>query len=113
MENQVEYNKERSRLLDKFRQTLPDLMGPLGALIDVAYKDGALSTKVKRLMSIAIAVKSGTTNCIIAQTMLALDAGASVKEIMETLSVAVSMGGTASVGESLRVIKLLEGLDKL
>ena len=113
MENQVEYNKERGRLLAKFQQTMPDLMAPLGAVIDVAYKDGALSNKVKRLMSIAIALKSGTTNCILAQTMLALEEGASVEEILETLSVVAAMSGTTGVAESLRVIKLLEDLGKI
>jgi len=64
-------------------------------------------------MSIAIALKSGTTNCILAQTMLALEAGASVEEILETTSVVVAMGGTAGVAESLRLIKLLEDLGKI
>jgi AhpD family alkylhydroperoxidase len=113
VENQVEYNEERGKLLDKFIQTLPDLMVPMGAVLDVVYKDGALSNKVKRLMSLAVALKGGTTNCILAQTMLALEEGASKEEILETLSVVVAMGGTAGVAESMRVIKLLEDLGKI
>jgi AhpD family alkylhydroperoxidase len=113
MESQVEYNEERGKLLDKFIQTLPDLMGPLGALLDVVYKDGALTNKVKRLMALAVALKGGTTNCILAQTMLALEEGASKEEILETLSVVVAMGGTTGVAESMRVIKLLENLGKI
>lgn len=113
MESQIKYNEERGKLLDKFIQTLPDLMGPFGAVLDVVYKDGALSNKVKRLMSLAIALKGGTTNCILAQTMLALEAGARKEEILETLSVVVAMSGTAGVAESLRVLKLLDELGKL
>lgn len=113
MENQVKYNEERSKLLNKFIQTLPDLMAPLGAVLDVVYKDGALSKKVKRLMSLAVALKGGTTNCILAQTMLALEERASKEEILETLSVVVAMGGTAGVAESMRVIKFLDELGKL
>jgi AhpD family alkylhydroperoxidase len=113
MENQVKYNEERGKLLDKFIQTLPNLMAPMGAVLDAVYKDGALSTKVKRLMSLAIALKGGTTNCILAQTMLALETGASKEEILETLSVVVAMNGTAGVAESLRVLKLLDELGKL
>jgi AhpD family alkylhydroperoxidase len=113
MENQVKYNEERGKLLDKFIQTLPDLMGPLGAVLDVVYKDGVLSNKVKRLMSLAVALKSGTTNCILAQTMLALEEGASMEEILETLSVVVAMSGTTGVAESMRVIKFLDELGKL
>jgi AhpD family alkylhydroperoxidase len=113
MENQMKYNEERSKLLDKFIQTLPNLMAPLGTILDAVYKDGALSNRFKRLMSLAIALKGGTTNCILAQTMLALEAGASKEEILETLSVVVAMSGTAGVAESLRVIKLLDELGKL
>lgn len=113
MENQVEYNEERGKLLDKFIQTLPDLMVPMGAVLDVVYKDGALSNKVKRLMSLAVALKGGTTNCILAQTTLALETGASKEEILETLSVVVAMGGTAGVAESMRVIKFLDELGNI
>ena len=113
MESQIKYNEERSKLLDKFIQTLPNVMAPLGAVLDEVYKDGALSNRVKRLMSLAIALKSGTTNCIIAQTMLALETGASKEEILETLSVVVAMSGTTGVAESLRVLKILDELGKL
>ena len=113
MESQIEYNKERSKLLEQFQRALPDLMAPLGAVLDAAYRDGALDSKVKRLMSLALALRTGTTNCVIAQTMLALEAGATNEEILETLSVVVAMGGTGGVAESLRVIKLLDELGKL
>jgi len=113
MESQIELNKERSKLLDKFREALPELAVPQSAVGEVVYKDGVLSGKVKRLMAIAIALKVGCTNCILGQTMRALDAGATKDEILETLSVVVAMGGTTGTGESLRVIKLLDELGKL
>jgi AhpD family alkylhydroperoxidase len=113
MESQVEYNKERSELLNKFIKTMPSLMAPLNTVLDEVYKDGELSKKIKRLISLAVALKGGTTNCILAQTMHALEAGAGKEEILETLSVVVAMNGTAGVAESLRVIKLLDELGKL
>lgn len=113
MESQIELNNERHELLGKFMQALPDLMVPETGVSDVAYKDGALSAKVKRLMSLAIALRSGCTNCILAQTMRALETGAKKEEILETLSVVISMGGTLGIAESLRVIKLLDELGKL
>jgi len=113
MESQIEANDERMKLLGKFRQALPDLIVPEVAVLDVVYKDGALSSKVKRLMSLGIALRAGCTNCTLGQTMGALEAGATRDEILETLSVVVSMGGTLGVAESLRVIKLLDELGKL
>jgi len=113
MESQVKLNEERLKLLDKFKQTLPDLMVPESAKWEVVYKDGALSTKVKRLIALGIALGVGCTNCILGQTMRALDAGASKEELLETLSVEAAMRGTTGIAESLRVIKLLDELGKL
>jgi AhpD family alkylhydroperoxidase len=81
--------------------------------IDEAYKPGALNTKTKRLMALAIALAVGCTNCILGQTNRALDAEATKEEILETLSVVMSMRGTTGMAESLRVIKILEEKGKL
>jgi len=97
MESQLELEGERVKLVDKLRQALPDLMTREAAVVDGVYKDGALSHKVKRLIALAIALRAGCTNCILAQT----------------ISVEVVMSGTTGVAESLRVIKLLDELGKL
>jgi AhpD family alkylhydroperoxidase len=82
-------------------------------VIGTAYKDGVLNGKIKRLMSLAIALGAGCTNCILAQTDLALKAGATIEDILETIQVVISMRGTTGIAESLRVIKLLDELGKL
>jgi len=113
MESQIELNDERLKLRNKFKQSLPDLMVPESAVWDVVYKDGALSVKIKRLISLAIALRAGCTNCILSQTHYALEAGATKDELLETLAVEVSMSGTTGIAESLRVVKLLDELGKL
>lgn len=113
MESQIELNEERLKLFDKFKQSLPDLMVPESAVLDVVYKDGALSKKVKRLIALAIALRAECTNCILAQTMRALEAGATKEEILETIAVEVVMSGTTGIAASLRVVGLLDELGKL
>ena len=113
MESQTEINEERKRVLEKIRQLSPEVMKFVAAQGDTAYKDGALSTKVKRLIALAIGLRAGCTNCIVAQTQRSLEAGATVEEIMETIGVEICMSGTTGVGESLRVIKFLEELGKI
>ena len=113
MESQTKLNNERMELLDKFRQLLPDVVTPQLAMLDVVYKDGALSNKVKRLISLAMALGIGCTNCILAQTMRALEAGATKEEILETLAVVAAMRGNTGVAESLRVVKFLDERGKL
>ena len=113
MESQVKLNDARLKLLEKYKQALPDLMVPESAKWDVVYKDGVLSAKVKRLMAMALALGVGCTNCILGQTKHALAAGATKEEFLETLSVVSAMRGTTGMAESLRVIQFLEELGKL
>jgi len=113
MDSQLQLNEERMEILAKFRQALPDLAVNESARTKLVYSNGALSAKVKRLIALAIAVRAGCTNPILAQTMRALEAGATKDEILEALSVNVTLSGTTGIGESLRVIKLLDELGKL
>ena len=113
MESQVELNEERVKLLDKFKKVFSELMVPESAKWEVVYKEGALSSKVKRLIALGIALRAGCTNCILGQTMRSLEAGATKDEILETVSVQLAMSGTTGIAESLRVIKLLDELGKL
>ena len=98
---------------EKLAELLPDVMEASRTLTAEAYKDGSLSCKVKRLMALALALGAGCRNCILAQTMSALDNGATKDEILETISVVVSMRGTTGVAESLRVVQILDELGKL
>jgi AhpD family alkylhydroperoxidase len=112
-ESQLELDKNRVKQREKLVQLLPDVGAAVRGLTAEVYKDGALSCKVKRLMSLALALGVGCRNCILSQTMQALENGATKDEILETISVVVSMRGTTGVGESLRVIELLDELGKL
>jgi AhpD family alkylhydroperoxidase len=76
------------------------------------YKDGALSLKMKRLIALACALQSGCTRGIQGQTKDAVEAGATGEEVLEAVSVAIVMGGTAVSAETWRVVKVLEELGK-
>jgi len=110
MESQVELNNQRLELRNKFAEILPEFMGAESEVVDIAYRDGALNARMKRLIALGIALRAGCTNCILSQTKSALDEGATKAEILETLQVVVAMSGTPGVGESLRVLKFLEEL---
>ncbi len=113
MESQVKLNNDRVELLDRLRQIAPELVDAEWRVLDIVYRNGALSSRVKRLIALRIALRAGCTNCILAQTKQALDAGASKEEILEVIAVDVAMSGTTGVAESLRVIRLLNELGKL
>ena len=63
--------------------------------------------------SLALALGAGCRNCVLAQTMYALENGATKDEILETISVVISMKGTTGVAESLSVVQLLDELGNI
>lgn len=81
-----------SRLGDLSR-TIPDTMKGFMAMHDAAVKDGALSAKVKELISLGIAIAVHCEGCIACHVHDALKHGATREEIAETVGVAVLMGG--------------------
>lgn len=110
MESQLELYENIRKYTAK---VLPDdTRSAYNTLRDEAYKDGALNHKVKRLIALGIALRAGCTGCILHQTKLAVEAGATKDEVMEAVSVAVAVAGSTALGWSWRVGKLLEELDE-
>ena len=71
----------------------PDTMTAFQGLMKAASKDGALSSKVKELMAVAISIAARCEGCIIFHVQNAIRYGASREELAETISVAIEMGG--------------------
>jgi len=114
MEKQLEMNEKRKQTLEKFKQLLPDVYSAVHDGGNAPLRvDGALSSKVKRLMCLAIALGIGCTNCVLAQFDAARRAGATKEEFLETIMVVTAMRGNTGVAESLRVIDLMEELGML
>ena len=109
----VELNDNRVNYLKKFAEEMPELFGQVRATTGDVYADGAISSKTKRLMALGIALGVGCQNCILAQTHYAVENGAAKEEFYEMIGVVTSLRGTTGMGESLKVIQLLEELGKL
>ena len=71
----------------------PGPMSGFARLHASAVTDGALPPKVKELMALAIAIAIHCDGCIAYHVHDALYAGATREEIVETIGVAVMMGG--------------------
>ncbi|MCP4350105.1 MAG: carboxymuconolactone decarboxylase family protein [Desulfobacterales bacterium] len=107
-ESQIELEQEVKNLFNAYRRLMPEIADAYDALPQEVYKDGALSGKIKRLMALSGAMVHGCRACILFQTEQAINLGASVEEILEACSVAISLGGTMAAGETTRVIKFLQ-----
>lgn len=111
MEEQMEYYIDTGKYRDRFDQALPT-MAAYTAFRQAIYKDGALNLKTKRLIALACGLMAGCPRCIQGQARDASNAGATKEEILEAVSVAVVMGGTAVSAETWRVVKVLDELGK-
>jgi AhpD family alkylhydroperoxidase len=80
------------------RKAIPDVWASYADLHRHALADGALSSKVKELIALGIAVTRECDGCIAAHARGARRAGASSQEVAEALGVALLMnGGPATV----------------
>jgi AhpD family alkylhydroperoxidase len=73
-----------------------EIPGPLGGFANLhkaATASGLLDAKIKELIALAIAVAMRCESCIAYHVHDALKAGANHAEVLETLGVAVMMGG--------------------
>jgi AhpD family alkylhydroperoxidase len=75
------------------RRAIPEVYEGFAKLHDAALTDGALATKTKELIALAIAVSQGCDGCIASHARGAARHGATVEEAAEAIGVAVLMTG--------------------
>ena len=68
-------------------------MSAFSKLAAAATADGVLDKKTKELMAVAIAIVGGCEGCIAYHAQAAIKAGATEAEFLETIGVAIEMGG--------------------
>jgi len=90
------YN-ELSKLMGEMGAKIPNIMDGFGKLHTASCADGVLAAKTKELIALGIAITIRCEGCIVCHVHDALNAGASAEEIMETIGVAILMGGGPSV----------------
>lgn len=99
--------KNIKRNMAKLSQGNGEMMKAFSSLHQTATKGGALDTKTKELMALAIGVATHCEGCIAYHLEAALDGGATREEVMETLGVAVLMGGGPAVIYSTKAAEAL------
>jgi AhpD family alkylhydroperoxidase len=109
----MDYLAERDRLekrLLEFGQEHPGPMTGFARLHKKAVEAGALDTKVKELMALAISVVVGCDGCIAYHVYNAVKAGAVRQELIETLGVALMMGGGPG---SIYIAHAMEAIEQI
>ncbi len=87
------------------REAAPDVAKSFGGLAMAATASKTIDTKTKELMALAIGIAVHCQGCVAFHTRAAFKAGASRQELVETVALAVYMGGGPAVvygGDALR-----------
>jgi AhpD family alkylhydroperoxidase len=95
-----EYKKitqDISSSLAKLRKEIPDVMTGFSSLAQAATKDSVLDKKTKELIAIALGVASHCDGCIGFHSQALVKLGATREELLETLGMAIYMGGGPSL----------------
>ena len=82
----------------ELREHIPDVIGAYANMQRAAMADGALSTKVKELIALAVAITRECDGCIASPARGAARHDATEEEVAEAIGVAVVLtGGPATV----------------
>ena len=96
--NYVELHQHLEERLTQLGRELPGPMSGFARLHKKAVEDGALSSKAKELMAVAISIAVHCEGCVAYHVRAAVAAGATRRELLETIGVAILMGwGPSSV----------------
>lgn len=104
----TELTKGISAQLAKMRQEIPEVMTGFSALAQAASKEGVLDKKTKELIAIALAVANHCPGCIGFHTQTLVKLKTTRAELLETLSMAIYMGGGPSLMYAAEVLEAFE-----
>ena len=91
-------------LAQKRRELAPEIYSAFVGFSQRVFADGALPSKTKQLIAVAVAHVTQCPYCIRGHTELALKKGATEQEVMEAIWVAAEMRAGAAYAHSILAI---------
>ncbi len=92
----VKIAKELSPLMGEARKSSPETWAGFGALAKAATAPGALDTKTKELIALALGIGARCDGCLAFHAKEIVQLGGTRAEVLEVISMAVYMGGGPS-----------------
>ncbi len=102
--------QDSGNALAKLRKEIPDVMNAFSSLAQAATKDNALNKKTKELIALALGIAARCDGCIGLHTQALVKLGVTRPEILETLSMAIYMGGGPSAVYAAEALKAFDEL---
>jgi AhpD family alkylhydroperoxidase len=107
MSNEM-YPKATLEIAQKRRELAPKSEAAFKAFSQTVFADGALSSKTKQLIAVAVAHVTQCPYCIQGHTKAALRSGATAQELMEAVWVAAEMKAGAAFAHSRLMLDVVE-----
>jgi AhpD family alkylhydroperoxidase len=98
------YPHASKHLAQKRRELAPEIYGAFRAFGERVFAEGALPSKTKQLIAVAVPHVTQCPYCIRGHTELALKKGATEQELMEAVWVAAEMRAGAAYAHSIIAI---------
>jgi AhpD family alkylhydroperoxidase len=108
-----QYYNHLKTLMGKLGKEIPNPMSGFVQLHKYAVAEGALNTKIKELIALGIGIAVRCDGCIAYHIHDALRAGATRQEILETIGVAILMGGGPATIYGCQALEALEQFEAL
>ncbi|OYR11492.1 carboxymuconolactone decarboxylase family protein [Brucella thiophenivorans] len=102
--------KEAQSRLGTFAKASPELMSGFAKVSKTATAAGTFSSAQRELIAVSIAVGKGCEDCILYHVDAAIRHGATEKELVEALEIAVEMGGGPAVVYAGKALEAFRGL---
>ena len=110
MHNFTEINKELGQTVKSLRDANPEAFNHFVQFGREAGKDNVLTHKTKELISLALGVAARCDGCIGSHMHYLIKAGVTREEVVETLTMAVYMGGGPSMVYASYALKAFDEL---
>lgn len=102
------YHKESIAKLSKLFELKPETMRAFIDFDRKTFAEGALSTKTKEIIAVAVAHVTQCPYCIAAHTSRAKKAGATIEELMEAVFVAAALRAGGALAHSCIAMEAAE-----
>ena len=108
MKNYHNITGDISEGVKQLKEEIPEAIKNFYAMNEAVNKDGALDTKTKELIALALGVSGHCDGCIGFHAQKLVKLGATKQEVAEALGVAIYMGGGPSLMYAAEAIQAFE-----
>ena len=106
-----EFNAYRAKMNEKILAADNKVMKRIYSIDTLAYREGALSTKVKEMLGLATSMVLRCDDCIKYHLEKCFEQGVTTDEIFEVFSVANLVGGTIVIPHTRQAVEYWEDLN--